>query len=111
MVGDWHIPEISLYSTSTIPVLKKFEIPTTTGFEYKSLGLLANGDNVYYLIDWKTEYYYMQKPNIYIIPRSDDLVLNFIVAPYRNPTKTPLPTSTLAATATPSPTLTITPTP
>lgn len=63
-MGNWHIPEIILYTTSSIPALEKVEFCSSTGCEYTSLGLLARDDNSYYLVDWKTDYYYSKAPNV-----------------------------------------------
>ena len=110
MIGDWHIPGVAMYSTARIPSLANKEIEIDANkFEYNSLGLLASDDKVYYLVDLKTTYYYRSKPDLYIIPRSDSLTLNFIVSPYTLATPTPSPT----ASETPSltPTIIFTPTP
>jgi hypothetical protein len=106
MVGDWHIPEVSLYSTSSIPALKNYEITLGSRFEYKPLGLLASDEKVYYLVDWKTTEYYTNKPQVYVVPRSDDLILNLIVSPFGYQTPTPTVTTTPSLTpaaATPTP--------
>lgn len=135
LVGDWHIPKVTLYSTGSIKSLQSYEIiltstttttattilgtPATTTatttdtpnteFRYESLGLLASTDKVYYLVDFKTTDYYKAKPKVYIIPRSDSLTLNFIVIPYAPQPPTPIPTSTNTPTLTP--TIATTPTP
>lgn len=107
MLGNWHIPEVSVFSNSSIPALDKFRENYNSGFEYKSLGLLSSDDKAYYLVDWKTTDYYLTKPNVYIIPRVDNLVLNLIVAPYvlatPVPPISPTPTLTTTVTITPTP--------
>ena len=111
MVGNWHISEISLYSTTSIPSLEKMERSFGSDFVYKPLGLLSSDDKSYFLVDWKTTKYYEQKPHVYIIPRSDDLTLNFIVLPFGYSTPTPVPTKTNIPTVTPTISFTSTPTP
>lgn len=109
MIGNWHIPDVSVFSTTTIPALGNFESKTSTGFEYQTLGLLSSDDKVYYLVDLKTSKYYTVKPNVYIVPRSDGLTLNFIVSPYALQVPALLPS--LTETPTPTATITFTPTP
>jgi uncharacterized protein YebE (UPF0316 family) len=109
LIGNWHIPEVSLFSTASIPALEKFENKISAGFEYKPLGLLSSDDRVYYLVDWKTSGYYAAKPNVYIIPQLDSLSLNFIVSPYVP--QTPSQTPTITSTPTLMPAATITPIP
>jgi hypothetical protein len=113
LVGDWQIPEISLYSDSAIPALQEFKTQSIPGYEYKSLGLLASDNNVYYLVELKKAEYYQQKPKVYIVPRNDKLMLNFIVSYYNYPTPTPkpLPSQTNIPTIVPTVSVSATPTP
>jgi hypothetical protein len=109
LIGNGRIPEISLYTAVAIPALEKFEIKLNSGYEYKSLGLLSSDDKVYYLVDWKITKYYQQKPQVYIVPRNDNLILSFIVSPFGYRVPIPLPTITLTPTSIPP--VAITPTP
>jgi hypothetical protein len=111
MVGSWHIPKITLYSTNSIPALSGDETIIEAGkkYEYSKLGLLTSDDKTFYLVDLKTFDYYKSKPNVYVIPRSDSLILNLIVSPHV--LATPTPTSTTTPTSMPAPTITITLTP
>jgi hypothetical protein len=112
MMGNWFIPKVSLYSTISISSLKKHEKQFDNNFEYKPFGLLSSDDKSYYLVDWKTTDYYQQKPQVYIVPRNDDLILSFIVSPVGYSVAIPLPTSTLKLTLIPTiPSVTMTPTP
>ncbi len=101
LIGNWRIPEVSLYSEKKIPVMAALEREINGNFEYSQLGLLSSDDHVYYLSDWKTTEYYTTKPKVYIIPRSDSLFLNFIISPYENPTETSLSTELETSTETP----------
>jgi hypothetical protein len=99
MTGDWHIPKVSVYSNQKIPALVAFEKKDQDVFEYSPLGLLSSDDKVYYLVDWKTTGYYQHKPQVYIVPRLDNLTLNFLMSPYANPNVLPLPTRTTTPSA------------
>jgi hypothetical protein len=111
MIGGWKIRETYLVSSNpALPLPLSTNIKINNSNAFGPFGLVAYDAQAYYLAEWKSNGYYENRPNIYIVPRSSDPGLEVIFVPM--PTPTPLPTTiaTTMPTFTTTPSATITPT-
>lgn len=109
MMGGWKMNETYIYSSKpNLPLPHSSNPSADKGYTYGPFGLIANDEQAYYLVDWKIGDYYEFRPNLYILPRTNDASFIILYVPQPTPiptvTMTPLPTATpLPASATPTP--------
>lgn len=71
--GNWHLSEIYIYSNEQLGVLTHIESITSSGiFRYGPLSLIAEDDNMLFVVDWEESGHYVQRPNLYMIPYNDE---------------------------------------
>ena len=101
MMGGWQMNEIFIYSSKPdLPLPHSSASYAEKGYTYGPFGIIANDDQVYYLVDWKVGDHYEARPNLYAIPRSNDTSLVILYAPQSTPTPLPSPTVTFTPLST-----------
>ena len=103
MLGGWHLNNVYVFSNADLSLIQK---DTNSNPEDAPLGLLYSDDQSFFLVDLMEGVRYSTRPNLYIIPRSNDSKYTILLAPGM-----PTPTLTTAPSPTPNPTITPTQTP
>jgi len=100
MMGGWEMSETYVYSSKSDLPLPTANEKANNGFTYGPFALIASDDQIYYLADWKNGRYYVSRPNVYTLPRSNDTSLIILYVPQPTPTPLPIPTVTMTPSST-----------